>query len=121
MNSTLTSVPIGAASFWSPSRGPTSTMRIFAIPLTLTLSLRARGQNDQRGARGHLLAKLDADLANHTRVRRFHDVLHLHRLQHHQGLVLRHRVAGGDVDLDDARGHRGGQVTRRTVRALRAL
>src|SRR2546423_15479014 len=98
MKPSLVSVPIGAASFCRPSRGPTSTT------LTLTLSFEDEGEgttvmqptlveHDQLGARLHLLANAHADRLDNARVRRLDDMLHLHRLQHHKWLILTHLVA----------------------------
>jgi hypothetical protein len=52
----------------------------------------------------------DAQLGDHARVGRLDDVLHFHRLEHDQRLVLPHGVAFGDGEFDDTSGHRRGEA-----------
>ena len=60
----------------------------------------------------HLFADFDAHCGDDAGVGRFDDVLHLHCLQDHQGLVLRDVVAFGYRNLDDAAWHWGGEASR---------
>src|SRR5918911_1728099 len=124
---TLTSVGMGAGSFCSPSRGPTSTMRTrrgrtSAIPLLYVLDLVLNrfldlilgAEGEQARAAGDLLAHLDAHLRHDARVRRLDHVLHLHRFEHDQRLVLDHVLAGLHRHPDHAGRHGRGQPPRAT-------
>jgi hypothetical protein len=53
----------------------------------------------------HRLAGLDVDLVDHARAGGHDLVLHLHGLEHQDGLAVMDRLAGGAHDLE----HRGGE------------
>src|SRR5919202_3912486 len=116
---TLTSVGMGAGSFCSPSRGPTSTIRTrrgraSAMPLLYVLGLVVRAKGEQARAAADLVAHLDAHLGHDARVRRLDHVLHLHRFEHDQRLVLDHALAGLHRHPDHAGRHGRGQPPRAT-------
>src|SRR5919202_287715 len=119
---TLTSVGMGAGSFCSPSRGPTSTMRTrrgrtSVIALLYVLGLLVRADGEQARAAADLVAHLDAHLGNDARVRRLDHVLHLHRFEHDQRLVLDHALTGLDRHPDHAGRHGRGKTPRATTDA----
>src|SRR5437660_4580495 len=105
---TLSSVEMRAFSFCSPSRGPTSTTRTSAVMTSTVLSVPpsrcgrlSRGpEREQLRAARDLLADLDMDVGNDARVRRFDDMLHLHRLERDQRLVLADLLTLHDGDFD---------------------
>src|SRR5919201_1073562 len=112
---TLTSVGMGAASFCSPSRGPTSTMRTrrgrtSAIRLLYGPALLRRANREQTRPTADLFANLDAHVGHDACVRRLDNVLHLHCFEHHQGLVLDHVLAGFDRHPHHTAGHRRRQT-----------
>src|SRR5678816_3148609 len=96
----LSAVPIAAASFCSPSRGPTSTM------VTLAGLLKV----DQAPVGLHQFAGTAVDRLDAAVGRRAHRQFHLHGLEHDQDVALRDAVSGRDLDGDDRRGHRRGQL-----------
>ena len=102
MKLTLASVGMRAASFCRPSRGPTSTMRTWrgrlgpcATPTLFELEPSSAARRRWPPARRPATQTLGDD----PRARRFDDVLHLHRLQHDQRLVLADHARPGDGDL----------------------
>src|SRR5438445_1414565 len=80
---------------------------------------RAVGRSDCQQARasGDLLTLADANLGHLARVRRLDDVLHLHRLEHDQWLVLPDLLTDLDGDLDHAARHWCRQPSGRTAQA----
>src|SRR5437763_5417340 len=111
---TLASVGMAAGSFWSPSRGPTSTMRTRRgrpplIRLLYVLRLVRRADREQARATGDLFANLNAYVGDHASMRRLDHMLHLHRFEHHQRLVLDHVLTHFNRNPDHAAWHRRGK------------
>src|SRR5437764_9716675 len=111
---TLASVGMAAGSFCSPSRGPTSTIRTRrgrppVIRLLYVLRLVRRADREQARTTGDLFANLNAHVGDHASMRRLDDVLHLHRFEHHQRLVLDHVLTGFNRNPDHAARHRRGK------------
>src|SRR5688500_20143712 len=102
MKRSFASVGIGAASFWSPSLGPTSYTR------TSRSAIGVMGGGDLAENLPTLdLLPLGNDEAQERAVgRRSHGVLHLHRLDHDDYLARRGRRAFGD----EGGGHAGGRA-----------
>ena len=65
-----------------------------------------RANDQQLGPAGNLVADLNAELGHDSSVRCFDDMLHFHRFEHDEGLILGDALAGIDSDLDHAARHR---------------
>src|SRR3954447_22707898 len=109
ISSTLTASGTMAFSFWSPSRGPTST--IFTRPGSAMSCLL---EDDQFGAVLDLIADGVADLPDPPFGGSLDGVLHLHRLHDDQRLTLGNVSARLGQHRDDAARHRGDQLATRS-------
>ena len=95
MNATLASAGTIASSFWSPSRGPTSTIRTARSPVAVTGVLLDLHEDLPRDD-GVALAHADG---RHRAGGRGPDArLHLHRFQHHHRISHGDAIALGDMD-----------------------
>src|SRR5215470_7263425 len=92
MSAILTATGADLASFCSPSRGPTSTMRTSAGRRMVSL-LHIGGERDQQRALLDEIARQEMH-ALYDPIRGRHDrVLHLHGLEHEQRLTPFHALA----------------------------
>src|SRR5438105_3441785 len=110
----LSGVEMDARSFCRPSRGPTSTMRTSGAMQLLYVGC---AQRQQLHTAGHLLADLHAQLGDDPGVGRLDHMLHFHRFQHDQWLMLADSLAVDHGDLDHAPRHWRGEAAGAPLRA----
>src|SRR5579859_7776644 len=114
IKATLTAAETAFASFWSPSRGPTSTIRTSAGRRTRGLLAIGR-EGDQGRTLIDEIARRKVHTVDDT-VRRRHDrMLHLHGLEHEESLAPLHPLTGPGRHFDHFARHRRGKPAAASV------
>src|SRR5262245_42047620 len=113
-NAILSAVAIRAASFWSPSRGPTSTMR---TRVGIVIVVRGSFELDQADVRLDEVAGLAAHGLDSAVAGGAYRQLHLHRFEHDKSLARGNLITGRHLEADDRRRTRRRQRTVRRVAA----